>query len=266
MLLAAFAALATVLTGVVAGATPAVARPVTARPHGLFPVGVPNSREPSGEAPPTANALPGYVRSYVTDFLGATLPPGWSRFAGPANGDADAYWGLGHVLMGGGMVRLLTYRKGSQWVSGGMCLCRHPLLYGAFFVRSRVSRAGPDEAELLWPKADVWPPEVDFNESGSLTETSWDVHYGSSQAFVQGKHRLDLSKWHTFGVIWSPTRLIFTVDGVIWGVVKARNVIPHQAMTLDIDQEARCNGTKWAACPTGTTSLQVDWVEQFSRG
>ncbi len=262
---AAFAALTTVFVGVAAGASPAATRPAIVRPHGLYPIGIPDALEPSGVAPPAANALPGYQRSYVTDFGGAQLPAGWSKFAGPANGDADAYWGLGHVLMGGGMARLLTYRDGRRWVSGGMCLCKQSIFYGAVFVRSRVTRAGPDEAELLWPKANVWPPEVDFNESGSLTATSWDVHYGNGSAFVQGKHSVDLAKWHTFGVIWTKSRLLFTVDGVVWGNVTARAAVPHQAMTLDIDQQARCSG-RWAACPTGTTALQVDWVEIFSQG
>jgi hypothetical protein len=46
-----------------------------------FPKGVPNLSEPSGEAPPSARSFPGYVRKYVQDFNGTSLPPNWVGLA-----------------------------------------------------------------------------------------------------------------------------------------------------------------------------------------
>ena len=147
-----------------------------------------------------------------------------------------------------------------------MCQCKKALLYGAFFVRSRVTGPGPDEAELLWPIAPTWPPEVDLNESAYATNaTSWTVHYGSGNAFVQGTHSFNLERWHTFGVIWTPRSLTFTMDGRLWGRITNYNEIPHQPMTLDIDQQTRCNvPASWAACPKHPATLQVDWVAEYS--
>jgi hypothetical protein len=239
-------------------------------------VGVPDAREPSGKAPPVANALPGYTRSYIQDFNGKSLPKGWGKFAGQPSGTATSYWAPSHVLVGGGMVRLVTYRDprhDGKWTSGGICQCEPGkknlgMKYGAFLVRSRVTGPGPDEDELLWPVANVWPPEVDFNESAFSTHsTSWTVHYGSRASFVQGTHTFDLERWHTWGVIWTPTSLTFTIDGVAWGVITNRKQIPHQPMTLDIDQEARCiPGLSWAACPVRRVSLQIDWIAEFTKG
>ena len=252
--------------GLAAGAATSASASPLSHPRAQYPVGVPDAHELSGKAPPAANAMPGYVRSYVTEFPGKVLPSGWSKFSGQPSGNPDAYWSEAHVVVGGGVVRLLTYRHAGRWVSGGMCMCARPLTYGAIFVRSRMTAPGPDNDELLWPVANVWPPEVDFNETAySAFSTSWTVHFGSSTAFVQGTHSFDLERWHTWGVIWTPSSLTFTMDGKVWGTVTNKAEVPHQAMTLDIDQEARCNGTKWAACPTGTATLQINWVTEFTK-
>lgn len=198
------------------------------------------------------------------------MPKNWGKFAGQPAGNKTSYWAPSHVVVGGGMVRLLTYRdprfKG-KWVSGGICDCKLKAKYGAFFVRSRVTGPGPDEDELLWPVANVWPPEVDFNESAySAHSTSWTVHFGTGSAFVQKSHTFNLERWHTWGVIWTASSLTFTIDGVPWGVITNRAEVPQQPMTLDIDQEARCvPGLSWAACPTHRASLQINWVAEFAK-
>ena len=210
----------------------------------------------------------GYVLSYRNDFTSASLPSDWGKFAGVPSGDAGSQWAPSHVQTGGGIARLLTYRDpkfGGSWVSGGMCQCNKGRLYGAFFVRSRVTGPGPDEAELLWPVAPVWPPEVDLNESAYATNSSsWTVHYGSGNAFQQGTHSFNLERWHTFGVIWTQRSLTFSMDGRLWGRITNYAEVPHQAMTLDIDQQTRCNvPASWAACPKHPATLQVDWVAEY---
>jgi hypothetical protein len=218
-------------------------------------------------APPSVYALPGYTQSYVTDFTGTSLPTGWYKFLGHPLGNDQTLWAAGHVVVGGGVVRLLTYRRGRTWVTGGICQCGVGHAYGAYFVRSRVTGPGPDEDELLWPVKHVWPPEVDFNETDySVSQTSWTVHYGTGTWFVQGSQTFNLTQWHTWGVIWTPTTLVFTIDGVPWGKVTDASEVPHRAMTLDIDQEARCDaGSKWNSCPKGEVALQIDWAAEYTK-
>ena len=47
--------------------------------------------EPSGQAPPPAHAMVGYVLSYCTDFNGTALPRGWGKFIGVPSGDPYYY-------------------------------------------------------------------------------------------------------------------------------------------------------------------------------
>jgi hypothetical protein len=136
-------------------------------------------------------------------------------------------------------------------------------MYGAYFVRSRVTSGGDDNVQLLWPKAAVWPPEVDFNETGSSsTDTGWYVHYDAANHQVARTLRINLAHWHTWGVIWTRTRITFTVDGRVWGIEKNVSVIPHQGMTLDIQQQTFCGIAP--ECPTKPLSMFVDWVVEFA--
>jgi hypothetical protein len=132
--------------------------------HAEFPVGIRDAAEPSGIAPPPANALRGYWRSYTTDFGGTALPAGWGPFAGIPMGDDQSSWLPSHVVVSGGLVRLISSKStAGQWVTGGIGQFDLSRSYGAYFVRSRVTGPGPDQNEMLWPAAPVWPPEVDFN-------------------------------------------------------------------------------------------------------
>jgi beta-glucanase (GH16 family) len=154
-------------------------------------------------------------------------------------------------------------RLGGRWGTGGVCQCGHPRTYGAFFVHSRVTGAGPDEIDLLWPVAHVWPPEIDFNESVShASSTTWTVHFGVRDHVVYGAKRIDLEQWHTWGVIWTRRSVRLVVDGRTWGMVTARHAVPAQPMTLDISQQTFCGLT--AACPTHTVRMEVDWVAEYT--
>jgi beta-glucanase (GH16 family) len=233
--------------------------------HTRYPLGVVSPHEPSGMAPPTAGSLPGYSLVYTQDFSKARFPSEWGKFDGPAGGNPGSMFVPSHVRTAGGVARIVAQRdkvNGGNWATGGMCLCSHPQLYGAFFVRSRVTGPGPNVSELLWPVAHVWPPEVDFNEMGFPTNsTSWTVHYGHGYTFVQQTRSWNMLRWHTWGVIWTPRRLTFTIDGHSWGTLTRLTQIPHQRMTLDIQSETWCQGGAGAgACPLRPSALQVDWV------
>jgi len=232
-----------------------------------YPVGALSAADPSGRAPTGATALPGYVRTYVSDFAGTTLPAGWDPFTGVPGGDPTGQFAASHVTVGSGMLQLSSWRDpafGGRWVTGGLCHCGHPQTYGAYFVRSRITGAGPNESDLLWPLNNQWPPEVDFNETGAVAiSTSWTVHFGGDNSIVQQTLHLDMTKWHTWGVIWTPTTLTFTIDGVSWGALRLPAAIPHLAMTLDLQQRTSCS-TPDACGPGMRQSMLVDWVTEYA--
>ena len=239
-------------------------QPTTSR--AVYPVGIRDAKEPSGEAPPSKTALLGYHMTYETDFTGRNLPAGWGRFAGLPEGDHQSRWLPSHVVVGGNLVRLIASRDpklGGKWVTGGIAQYGIGREYGAYFIRSRVTGPGPDQNEMLWPVAHVWPPEVDFNEMGySTTSTSWTVHFGHGSAFVQTTRNFNMERWHTWGVVWTRKAMIFTIDGRSWGRLTNVGVIPHQTMTLDVQQQVWCQPR--LACPIKASALEVDWVAEYA--
>ena len=168
------------------------------------------------------------------------------------------------------MLSLNTFQDpnyNNEWVTGGLCQCGLSQTYGAYFVRSRLTGPGPTGVELLWPSANVWPPEIDFNETGGNTsQTSATVHWATSTNPNNQDQRslnIDMTQWHTWGVICTPTSIVYTVDGNVWGTVSNSSEVPNQPMTLDLQQQTWC-ASGWA-CPTAPQSMQIDWVAEYSK-
>ena len=220
--------------------------------------------EPSVQLPP--RRMHGYRLAYCNDFRGSNLSRGWGKFNGVPSGDPSGMFVPSHVVVANGMLELNTYKdpaNDNRWATGGLCQCGVVRTYGAYFVRSRVTGGGDDEVQLLWPAAHVWPPEIDFNETGwRANKTAWYVHYRSSNEQIAKTLHVNLMKWHTWGVIWTPRLLTFTVDGHVWGTVRSQAVIPHEGMTLDIQQQTWCGIAP--ECPTKPLSMLVDWVAEFT--
>ncbi len=237
-----------------------------ASPTSAYPTGTVDGSEPSGYAPPGANALAGYNQSYVTDFTGSTLPTAWDPYEGQPGGDPGAQFDAAHLAVGGGLLNINTYQDpafNNKWVTGGTCLCGiTSQTYGAYFVRSRVTGAGPTGVELLWPAGNTWPPEIDFNETyGDTAGSSATLHYGASNSQIQRTLTINMTQWHTWGVIWTPTSITYTVDGNVWGTVTNANAIPNGPMYISLQSQTWCS-SNWA-CPTTPQSMQVDWVAQY---
>lgn len=231
----------------------------------LFPVGMVNRSEPSGLAPPSVKALPGYRRTYVEDFNGPSIPHGWSLFNGVPGGDPTGRFSPQHVSVAKGLLRLNVYQDPSfanQWVTGGMCQCQRPMTYGAYFVRSRVTGLGANTAELLWPSGNTWPPEIDFNENlFHLNLTTATTHWTSHTDFRILK--INMLKWHTWGVVWTPDYLLYLVDGRPWHEFSVASGVPHVPMVLDFEQRTTC--PSGLTCPTHSSALLIDWVAEFQK-
>jgi hypothetical protein len=236
--------------------------PVT---NGIYPVGIPSASQPSGMAPPGPNAIQGYGLAYENNFLGSALPSGWDVFTGEPGGDPGGQFAASHVLVRKGMLQLLTSKDAAynmKWVTGGVCQCGFASTYGAYFVRSRVTGAGPNEVELLWPADNQWPPEIDFSETGgSLTSSSSTLHFGVINQIDQRTILINMDQWHTWGVIWTPNKISYVVDGQIWGTISTPSEISQIPMTLDLEQRSLCS--VGSQCPTHSVLMDVDWVAEY---
>jgi len=243
--------------------TAAPAAPVASTP---YPVGTVDASEPSGFAPPGADALAGYTENYVTDFPGTSLPSGWTEYSGVPGGDPGAEFDPAHDVVSGGLLELNAYQDpayGNEWVTGGVGQFAQTQTYGAYFVRSRVTGAGPAAVELLWPANGSWPPEIDFNETTGVDDaTTATVHWSAANDQDERTLNIDMTQWHTWGVIWTPTSITYTVDGQVWGSVSEASEIPNIAMWIAIQEQTWC-ASGWA-CPSTPESMDVDWVAEYA--
>ncbi len=216
-----------------------------------------------------------WKRVFVENFDRGLDESKWGRYEGQPGGDPGGWWEPSHVTVKNGVMNLETYRDeryGGRWVSGGVS-SSHALRqkYGKYLVRFRMDRGkGVAGIILLWPSADVWPPEIDFAESGgtsgSRDRMSATLHYGKENHQIQRSVSADFTRWHTMGVEWTPGRLVYTLDGRAWASVRSRHV-PKIRMELDIQAQAGTCGDEHAPCPDATTpanvNLQVDRVVAF---
>ena len=200
----------------------------------------------------------------------------WGRYEGQPGGDPGGFWDPSHVLVRGGQLRLETYRDprfGNRWVSGGLS-SSHAVrqTYGRYDVRFRIDRGvGVSGIALLWPVRDVWPPEIDFAETGgehtARDEMSATLHYAADDEQIQRVVRGDFSRWHVMGVRWTPGRLVYMLDGRMWATVSSPHV-PSEPMEFDMQTQAGTCGDRYAPCPNATTpkrvTMEVDWVRIYA--
>jgi len=148
-------------------------------------------------------------------------------------------------------------------MTGGVCDCGHPFRYGAVFVRSRMTGAGATQVEMLWPMKGAIP-EVDFTETfGGILQSTATVHYGASDTQIHRTTAATMLRWHTWGVIWAPTSLTYTLDGRPWSEVRTPAAIPHVPMSVHLQQQTWCSSH--FACPTVPVSTEVAWVARYAR-
>lgn len=222
-------------------------------------------------------APPGWHQVFADDFNGSTLnTERWRRYGGQPGGDPGGWWDPSHVSVANGTLVLSGYRDpadGGKWTTGGVS--SSPGLvqtYGKYLVRFRFDRGeGIAHAILLWPADENWPPEVDFSEdNGATRQVDYGtLHHGANDSQVQQSVSVDLTRWHTLGVEWTPGQLVYTLDGRIWSTVSSQYV-PSVPMVLDIQTQAwACGTSTWEQCVGSTTpsrvNLYVDWVVAYAR-
>jgi beta-glucanase (GH16 family) len=200
----------------------------------------------------------------------------WGRYEGQPGGNPGGWWEPSHVVVRDGKLRLETYRDpryGNRWVSGGLSNSfALKQTYGRYDVRVRMDGGhGIQGVLLLWPVRDVWPPEIDFFETGGANprrdSMSATLHYGRENHIIQRSLRRDFRRWHTIGVRWTPGQVVYTINGRAWATVRSRHV-PSEQMELALQTHAGDCGDEYAPCPNASTprhvAMEVDWVRAYS--
>lgn len=223
---------------------------------------------------PTGN-LSGWTYAYGDDFLGTSLSADWNIYEGiPSEANADrSWWDPSHVIVSNSVLTLATYQDlpvnpdPNVLVSGGAMLLNHSQAYGKYLVRFRVDAGdGVSYVGLLWPADFSWPPEIDFLEDlgGDRTTTTATVHYDPDNKYIFRPLAGDYTQWHTLGVEWTPGKLTYTIDGVVWSTVENAvegvSAVPTIPMNLAVQTQTR------EILPTtpSRVDMEVDWIVIYS--
>ena len=229
---------------------------------------VPQTGEPSGEPIPTTPPA-GYQQLFADDFTSTALGPDWHRYSGNTfgcwNGTCATTWDPSHVVEGGGLLSLEAYGG----VEGGAALWLNvngasDPTYGEYLVRSRVSGLGVTQVMTLYSDG-TWPPEIDWNESNGTNASSaheWYNGSGGPTRIDGGPSGVDLTQWHTWGVITTPSTITYTVDGNVWAsmpnyVTTPTHLTLQQMLWPASDPYEQATGP---IPPASEVDLQVDWV------
>lgn len=136
--------------------------------------------------------------------------------------------------------------------------------YGRHEVRVKCDPVpGYKIAFLTWPASDDWAEgEIDWPE-GSLNSTaSAYSHYvgdpRSQDAFERAGAKL--SDWHTYGVEWTPGRVVFLLDGKVIGTSTKK--VPDTPHHWVLQVETNLGGVQPKKGDTGY--VYVDWVSVWS--
>ena len=199
--------------------------------------------------------LPGWNEVFSDDFDTASslVWPQWQIYGGDQPpGDPGAWWDASHATLKDSILKLRGYQDPSDgspagaWATTGV-KDRTAQLYGKWEVHARMDNGrGIAPVILLWPESNRWPDdgEIDFAEDGGQDPRATDymtVHYacGSDQdCNIQQSTPVDWSEWHTYGVEWTPGKIVITVDGK--NVATDTSHVPDVPMNLAIqDQDGR---------------------------
>ncbi len=226
---------------------------------------------PSGLDMPVGD-LASWRKVFSDDFRLTSLDSSkWSKYSGTPGSDPGAQWAPSHVTVGNGTVKLVTYKDSAydgKWTSGAINNGRAGVASssGRYDIRMRAQKAkGINLAGLLWPSSAGWPPEVDFVEDrdGDRVDYTTTIHYKNSttsHGMIHGKKAIDMTDWHTYGVEWTPGKVVYRLDGVIWKTVYSDNA-PRVAMEFAIQTNAVTNGAVKPDSTTPATSrVEIDWV------
>jgi hypothetical protein len=248
------------------------------------PTGGQGGVDPSGQNP--ATTLSGFSLKYTQEFTGGSAPANWNLYTGVPGGETsqEAQWIPSMCTFSGGEAHFMA----SGIDSCGMKYQGGPQEYGAWFARLQATSEPAGELFsdifLLWPANDQWPPEIDVYEDGGnrsrTVATLFNTvgnHCGSSPSeqcllsYTQGNGEGDGvantdTEWHTYGVEWTPSGVSWLIDGrVIFTApasqVKSGAAQPALPMQMAL-QSQNLQGSPGS--PSLATTMNVDWVEQFS--
>ena len=183
------------------------------------------------------------------------------------------YYTDNSVSEGNGILRISAQRQsvaGYSYTSG--IINSYPSFsttYGFIEMKARIPKGqGLWPAFWLLPSNVTWPPETDIMEaigsdSGTVAMSNHHMVNGQLQSDQQFFFGSDLStSFHTFGLEWSPTQLVWYIDGI--ERARMTNAIPNQPMYIIANLAV---GGNWPGSPDASTPFpsyfDIDYIRVF---
>jgi len=208
---------------------------------------------------------------FYQEFRHPLKPHTWTVYQGKPTCCAQSYWAKSHVVSGGGVLAIKTYRDsnfGNKWVSGGVSMARIVnQTYGRWIVQFRM-RAGKGVGMDVALRPNGSGTVVDWIEESSdkgaarQIETAT-LHYGNTR--VHAHVRANFTKWHTMSLTWTPNFIKVKLDGNRWAYYRSH--IPSAPMHLVMQTNTGSNGFTGVMPDSSTprvVPLQINYVKVFS--
>ncbi len=198
----------------------------------------------------------------------------WGRYdsSSPGMGLLSEYDRTNAYVEDGKLV-LRTYDAGGgDWRSAGVSGAKgFWAVKGKWAIRAKFDRAyGIGYAFLLYPKGGSWPPEVDFAEGTAggprlMSTLHWGAENNTDSRF---NYSVDVTQWHTYGVIMQDNLTQFTIDGKIWTTIDNAGT-PQVPMWIGLQAGAKKCPTSFGECVSSRTPddsrIYIDWVGHWSQ-
>ncbi len=223
-------------------------------------------------------SLPGWQADFVDNFVGPLNTEVWGRYGGGAPVGAHSVYLRENVVTdqtveaGDGVLTLTSKQTNGVWSSGGVSSGRgFAAAQGKWTIKAKFDRAyGVGYAFLLYPKGGGWPPEVDIIE-GTMggKEIMSTFHYGTAAQNFQEQRWLknvDMTVWHTYGVVISGDVITYTLDGRPFASV-TNAAAPRMPMWFGLQAGVKDCAKSTGECLSAATPLSsvitVDWVAHY---
>jgi len=231
-----------------------------------------NAPAASAEAAPSG--MSGWTRDFVDDFNGPLNTARWGRYesSSPSSSKMLSEYDAANVYTSNGSMVLRTRDAGGgDWRSAGVSGAPgFSATAGKWAMRAKFDRGyGIWYSFLLYPKGGGWPPEVDIAEGTAggpriMSTFHWS---GANLTDSRFKYGVDMSQWHTYGVVLSSGKLQFTIDGVVWATM-LNSASPRIPMWLGLQAGVKaCPGSTGECVSSSQTpkdsKIYIDWVAHW---
>jgi beta-glucanase (GH16 family) len=226
--------------------------------------------------PPVGQSGTNWVETFGDDFNGTALNRSiWrSDIPNGGNGEMQEYVNddsMGNYQVQNGILTIIARKEsysGRNYTSGVILTQgRFSQKYGYFEMRAKVPH-GKGLWPAFWMLADPWVPEIDITEilAGQPNVTYMTLHYSGGQSMSQYTGPDFSADWHTFGVDWEPSALVWYVDGVEQKRITNTSIIPSVPMWILANLAV---GGNWPGNPDSTTvfpaSFSIDYIRAWQK-